>query len=73
MEDLHGRLIAKGARAKLSGGYADSAVPTYLVHELVEVVGFTTKKVKVKLLSKDYANRDLLRVLPRTLVLEDRP
>lgn len=70
--DLHGRTIKLGDRAKLSGGYADSAVPVYLVHEAVRVVGFGRTRVEVMLLSSDYVDRPTLRVLPRTLVLDDK-
>ena len=68
--DLHDRIIRVGAKAKLSGGYHDSARPVYLAHELVEVQGFARTRVTVRLLNRDYAERPLLRVLPRTLVLE---
>lgn len=71
MEDLHGKRITEGAKARLSGGYADSAVPTYLVHEAVTVVGFGRSRVIVKIDSPDYASRPMLRVLPRTLVLDE--
>lgn len=71
MRDLHGVTLTIGIQAKMSGGYADSGRPDYMVHELVEVVGFGRTRVEVKLLSKDYADRPTLRVLPRTLVLEE--
>lgn len=70
MRDLHGRTLRVDQKAKLSGGYADDAVPTYLVHELVQVIGFGRTRVIVKVLDPDYASR-MLRVLPRTLVLEE--
>lgn len=68
--DLHGDPVEVGTVAKLSGGYADSAVPTYMIHERVEVVRLGRTRVWVKLLSRDYAGRPPLSVLPRTLVIE---
>jgi hypothetical protein len=67
---LHGVRLREGQTAKLSGGYADSAVPVYLRHQRVKVVGFGRTRVVVKLLDPEFADRQPLRVLPRTLVLE---
>lgn len=72
MRDLHGVTLTIGIQAKMSGGYADSGRPDYMVHELVEVVGFGRTRVEVKLLDKSYADRPHLRVLPRTLVVDYR-